>query len=124
MKYEDIYCRLMSEVAQLIFMKSDGSIRVMLATRSVGIASLYGYDRGYMVASLNGHDRRSNKGNGNIGVIDLMIGESRSFNVSRLISITWCGEINSKDDADRIYKEHKEFLKVYDSNRLVSMDDL
>ena len=126
-KYQMIYRRLLSEVAEIVFVKANGTLRTMLATRDVGSAEQFGFDRPFLLACMDSHDKRCNIKNGNMVVIDLLLGEPRSFNIERLVSINWVGEVNSKDEANKVYMNFKEFDAKYKNSRdtmNVSMDDL
>lgn len=74
--YGELYMRLASETAMIRFLKKNGEIRLMLATRNMDTASSL-YD--YLGGQLAGHDKRCNIKNNNMAVIDLEIGEARSF---------------------------------------------
>lgn len=126
-KYTEIYSRLLSEVADIIFIKANGEIRVLLGTRSLSVAEKFGYDRPLVNAHINSHDNRASIKNSNISLFDLIIGEGRMFNVGRLVSIHWYGEVDTKEQAEDIYRQHKEFIKEYNKLResnTISLDDL
>lgn len=125
-KYQQIYRRLLEETAAIVFIKADGTVRLMLGTKSIKEAELFGFDRPLMSANLNSHDKRCGVSNGNMSVIDLKIGEGRSFNIQRLVSITWYGEIETKEKADEVYRDFKEFELEYGKSRpkTATMDDL
>ena len=90
--YPEVYNRLNVELGIIIFMKKNGEVRVMLGTRNLNIASYAFAIEGQTVKnSLAGHDNRCNIKNGNIAVMDVMIGEARSFNIERLVYITYLG---------------------------------
>lgn len=113
--YGNTYGRLLSEAAVVIFEKRDGNIRVMLSTRNEDIASLMWPENnlGYI---LSGFDKRCNRANGNLAVIDIILGDCRSFNIERVVGIKWLGEIHKDnlDDAlaeyEKIERELSQFL--------------
>lgn len=82
--YSDAEAILTDSVAIVIFLKKNGEIRVMLCTRCLAVAS---QRMRFAGTALNSHDNKCNRSNGNLAVIDLEIGEPRSFNISRLVAI-------------------------------------
>lgn len=121
--YGDLYMRLASETAMIRFLKKNGEIRLMLATRNMDTAeSMYGYLGG----QLAGHDKRCNIKNNNMAVIDLEIGEARSFSLDRLISVEFLGTLDTPEkieEASRIFnKSRDDFEKSL--NKSMSMDML
>jgi hypothetical protein len=112
-KYNAIYQRLAFETAVIIFKKSNGDNRVMLATRNPRTVTLAGNGDNKAVLKLNSHDRGCNIGNGNVSVMDLEIAECRAFNVDRVIDLYFVGQIMTTDELDaelKRYKEYKERL--------------
>lgn len=109
--YGEAYGRLSAEIATIIFIKRDGTIRSMLATRNLQVVRLLFEGIGNI---LLGHDKRCNIGNGNLAVVDLLLGEPRQFNIERIVSITWHGEANTLNDIQRIVEEHTRFKQAYD----------
>lgn len=121
--YGELYMRLATETAMIRFLKKNGEIRLMLATRNMDTAeSLYGYLGG----QLSGHDKRCNIKNNNMAVIDLEIGEARSFSLDRLISVEFLGTLDTPEkieEASRIFnKSRDDFEKSL--NKSMSMDML
>ena len=119
-KYIDAFRRLTYVTAIIIFMKKNGDFRVMLGTRNLRTVEM---KYGFQGASLNGHDNRCNIKNGNIAVIDLMLGEARSFSIDRLAEIKYFGEIRKPDELDNIIDEFTRFEQQYNDKKL-SMDML
>ena len=107
MEYTEAYRRLSFEVLTVSFIKRDGSIRNMLCTRNLSVSSLIHQDLSRM---LSGHDNRCNIKNGNMAVIDLEIGESRSFSVGRVIYEDWHGEVETLEELRDIMVKHQERL--------------
>ena len=105
-------------------MKKNGDVRIMLATRNIETASLL-YD--FLGGQLAGHDKRCNIKNKNMAVIDLEIGEARSFSVERLIDVEFCGEVNTKDDIEKVFEhfmvEQKQFNESLDNKLNMDMLD-
>lgn len=112
MKYSEVYSKLCYESATVVFLKKDGTIRTMLATRNLHTAKL---EYGFLGGALGGRDTKCNINNGNLAVIDLLIGEPRTFNIERLLSIDYYGIIDSKDKLNQAAEKHLEFKKKYDS---------
>jgi hypothetical protein len=110
MDYVELFSRLSSEVAIVAFYKKNGEFRTMLATRNINAAAI-GY--GYLGRKLGGHDARCNASNGNISVIDLIIGEARSFNISRVVDVTWLGNITTPDELEEATKVFREYTDNY-----------
>lgn len=122
--YSELYLRLCYETAIVRFMKKNGDVRIMLATRNIETASLL-YD--FLGGQLAGHDKRCNIKNKNMAVIDLEIGEARSFSVERLIDVEFCGEVNTKDDIEKVFEhfmvEQKQFNESLDNKLNMDMLD-
>ena len=114
MKYGEVFGRLTYELAAIVFLKKDGKIRVMLGTRNLRTAEL---EYGFLGQQLGGRDRNCNIDNGNIALIDMVIGEVRSFNIERLLSIDFLGEVRSKEEYDRVYKDFIEFKEEYEASK-------
>lgn len=119
-KYSEIYCKLSYETAIVVFLKKNGDIRTMLATRNLNTAGLL---HGFMGRELGGHDNRCNITNGNLAIIDLILGQARSFNIERLIDIGYLGVLNTKEDIEKAILAFEEFKAKYEANR-ISVDEL
>lgn len=111
LRYEDVFTLLDSGAAILVFLKANGDVRVMLGTRSLAIASKFIQNPGYLLQS---HDKRCNRSNGNIALLDLEISEPRSFKIDRLVYITKV-DINTPKDLsnalEKINKVREEYEK-------------
>ncbi len=123
MNYGETFLKLTYETATIIFIKTNGDVRVMLGTRNIATASL---SHGYLGTELAGHDKRCSINNGNIAIIDLLLGETRSFNINRLVSIEYHGNIATHDEMQALHDSFKEFKHEYEQNRpqKMNMDDL
>lgn len=119
--YSEVYNKLSIETCIVTFRKKDGTVRVMLATRNL-ITS--GLDYGLLKGLLDGHDKRCNIRNGNIGVIDLTIGEGRAFNIERILDIIWLGDIRTKEDLDRAFDKFMDVKNSIESTSKISMDSI
>lgn len=119
--YSEVYNKLSTETGVVKFRKKDGTLRVMLCTRNLITANL---DYGMLKGLLDGHDKRCNIRNGNIGVIDLTIGEGRAFNIERVISIDWLGDIRTKEDLDKAFDVFMNIKNNSDVSSQISMDTL
>lgn len=121
MVYGEVYVKLLTETATVVFFKANGDIRVMLATRNTKTVSLF---HGANHGNLDGHDKRCNIKNGNIAVMDLILGEPRSFNIDRLVSIQFHGVIDTQEKVDRVYNDFKAFETEYLATKpqKISMD--
>lgn len=119
MKYQDVYRELQSGVCIITFLKKDATIRNMLATRNTRIASIYGQ---FDARQFDGHDKRCNMDNGNIAVYDLIIDETRSFNIGRLISIKPLGDMHTRQEIDSAAEKFKQFDAEYKKLNPMSLD--
>lgn len=119
--YSEVYNKLSTETCIVTFRKKDGTVRVMLATRNL-ITS--GLDYGLLKGLLDGHDKRCNIRNGNIGVIDLTIGEGRAFNIERILDIIWLGDIRTKEDLDRAFDKFMDVKNSIELTSKISMDSI
>ena len=117
-EYSDIFTRLYYEVAVVTFLKKDGSIRIMVCTRNLKTAEML---YGFMGQQLGAHDKRCSIQNGNIAVIDLEIGEARSFSVNRLCDIQYLGEVKDKEMLDKALGKYIEY-KEWFNKQLKSVD--
>ena len=111
MDYGETYLKLTHEAATIVFIKANGDVRVMLATRNESIASLI---HGDVHGILNGHDKRCSINNGTMEVIDLIMGEARSFNIGRVVSLEYHGDIKTIEQYEKVYAEFKQFKEVYE----------
>lgn len=118
MEYTEIYRRLMEETAIVTFLKRDGKIRNMLATRNIRTMNLC---EDCNINSMSWHDKKCGIDNGNVAVMDLIIGEGRSFNVERLIRITFVGVIDSIERFEQVCKEFKEFREQYEAENVMEL---
>lgn len=119
--YSEVYNRLSTETGIVVFTKKDGTTRVMLSTRNLITASL---DYGLLKGLLDGHDKRCNIKNGNVGVIDLTIGEGRAFNIDRVMDIIWLGDIRTKEDLELAFDKFMEVKNANDGTKKLSMDSI
>ena len=121
--YQDTYRRMFEETAVVVFIKANGKFRVMLATRNMDTVRLLKHNDVLAGAQMRGHDNRCNINNGNMSVIDLEIGEGRSFNVDRLIKLHWFGVIDTEEKAENCLEQFKEFSKRYNEASM-SLEDI
>ena len=111
MKYAEVFSRLTFETAFIIFLKKDGTVRLMLGTRNLHTVELL---YGFQGRELGGHDNRCSINNGNVAVFDLILGEARSFNIDRLVDIEFHGVVNNKEGLDSLIEKFSTFRKEYD----------
>ncbi len=123
MKYSDVFLRLTYETAAIVFIKKDGTVRTLLGTRNMKTASMSGED---LIGKIQGYDSRFNISNGNMAVVDLIIGDVRAFNIDRLVFVEWLGEIESREGLNEAYKLFEEFDNEYSKkrNKYLTMDML
>lgn len=108
--YPDLYNRLNLETLILIFYKGNGEIRVMLGTRNNITLDIAGNDLNY---ELHGIDNRCSINNGNIGVIDLELGEARSFKPERTVQVYSVGIVDTPELLKTTLEKFKEFKEQY-----------
>lgn len=116
--YSDLYMFMSTHTVLVVFLKKDGHPRCMLCTRSSATMRLCYEDR---IPAFKGHDKRCSIDNGNLGVMDLMIGEPRSFNVNRICNIYDCGEINTFKELESKMEYTRSFEEEY--NKQFGGDD-
>lgn len=117
--YPEVFSRLTYETAFIIFMKKNGDIRVMLATRNLSTISI---QYGFQGKALGGHDNRCNINNGNIAVFDLALGEARSFHIDRLVDIQFQGIISDKATLEDVADKFNKFKAEYESSSSMKID--
>lgn len=125
-KYQVLFRELLTHVAEIIFIKANGELRPMLCTRNAILGSLFGFDLPYMTANVASHDRRCSIDNGNIAVIDLVIGEGRSFNIDRVVCVHVFDSVETPEAASNIRKDFTEFAQAYKKccERHIEIDEL
>lgn len=119
MTYPEVYSRLCYETAFVVFLKKDGTIRLMLCTRNLNTVSL---QYGFQGTALGGHDNRCNISNGNIAVFDLALGEARSFNIDRLVKIEFKGIVSTAEQLEEVTGEFLEFKAEYEKSQPMELD--
>ena len=116
--YQECYRRLFDEVAGIVFVKANGELRVMLATKNKEIARLVsGADNVDFTYELMKLDRKCNINTGNMSVIDIQLTEGRCFKVERLVDIHFYGTPTTEEEADRIYADFKGFETEYTKHK-------
>lgn len=121
--YPEVYRKLIQETAIVKFIKADGTKRIMLATRNIETSAMMGDS---LLGLLGGYDKRCNRHNGNIAVIDLALVNCRSFNIERVIDIEWCGVIEKEDELSKVidkFRQSKESFNIEESGTN-SMDSI
>ena len=114
MTYPEVFSKLTYETATVIFMKKDGAIRIMLATRNLHTVEL---EYGFQGKALGGHDNRCNIKNGNVAIFDIILGEARSFSINRLVSIEYHGAITVKEELDNVVQKYMVFKRNYEATQ-------
>ena len=117
--YPEVYSRLLYETALIVFLKKNGEVRIMLGTRNLNTANIY---FGWLGDKLNMQDGRCNINNGNIALIDLIIGDGRSFNVERVLDIQYAGVVTTKEQLDNVVKQFVEFKEKYEKSKPMVID--
>lgn len=112
--YGEVYRRLTQETAIVKFVKADETIRIMLATRNTETSAMMGDN---LIGLLGGYDKRCNRHNGNIAVIDLALVTCRSFNIERVLSIEWCGIIETEDELSNTIDKFKQYKQSSDTEK-------
>lgn len=119
MTYPEVYSRLCYETAFVVFLKKDGTIRLMLCTRNLNTVDL---QYGFQGKALGGHDNRCNISNGNIAVFDLALGEARSFNIDRLVEIEFKGIVSTAEQLEEVTGEFLKFKAEYEKSQPMELD--
>lgn len=121
--YTDVFSHLTYETACIVFMKKDGTVRLMLGTRNLHTIEL---QYGYKGDELGGHDKRCSINNSNLAVFDTVIGEARQFSIDRLIDIHYFGVIETIADLNEAAERFMEFKRKYEETqpKEISMDML
>lgn len=114
MNYAETFSKLTYETAFMVFLKKDGTVRLMLGTRNL---STIGIKYGFQGRALGGHDNRCNINNGNIAVFDLALGEARSFHIDRLVAIEYHGVIENAEQLDNIALQFMRFKEEYEKSQ-------
>lgn len=117
--YPEVYSKLLYETALIVFLKKNGEVRIMLGTRNLNTANIY---FGWLGDKLNMQDGRCNISNGNIALIDLIIGDGRSFNVERVLDIQYAGVVTTKEQLDNVVKQFVEFKEKYEKTKPMVID--
>lgn len=117
--YPEVFSRLTYETAIIIFLKKNGEVRSMLATRNLNTVAI---KNGFQGGVLGGHDKKCNINNGNVAVYDLIKCDARSFNIDRLIDIEYLGEIKTDEEYEEAFAKFLEFKKKYDEQTKVETD--
>lgn len=127
MTKQEIYNRYNSElddgVCCTIFFKKNGMLRLMLCTRDIFTSNICLGDS--LANKLNYHSERCNFKNNNISVIDLLIGDVRSFNIDRVIRNIYLGECNSTNDFNRYIRAYANIESMFKSvDTIITLDNL
>lgn len=127
MTKQEIYRRNFSQLEDgincLIFFKKDSTLRIMLATRDIITAGMCLSDS--LSHKLNKHSERCNCSNGNIAVIDLLLGDVRSFSVDRLVRNIYLGECSNLKEFENFVVQYNNIRKQFDNvNQVLNLDNL
>ena len=98
--------------AVVVFRKKNNEIRVMLCTRSPITCGAVGLE-----AHIGNKNEASLEANGNITVMDLIAGETRIFNINRVMYSLWMLEVANPDEVEMIFEAYnfcKEQWPQYD----------
>ena len=117
--YPEVYSKLLYETSLIVFLKKNGEVRIMLGTRNLNTVNL---SFGWQANALNMQDGRCNINNGNIAVIDMIIGEGRSFNIERVLDIQYAGVITTKEQLDNVVKQFVAFKEEYEKTKPMQID--
>lgn len=120
MNYAEVFSRLTFETANIVFLKKDGTARLMLGTRNLGTVAL---EYGFQGQELGGRDNRCNINNGNVAIFDLVLGEARSFNIDRLVYIDYVGVISNADELNQAAVNFSMWKEEYEKTQ-PSKDDI
>ena len=110
--YSQIFSGLSNDTAIVTFKKKDNTIRTMICTRNR--YTIEG-NCGDIIYQLLGKDKHCNINNGNMSVIDIAIGEARSFNINNLINIEYLGEIKTPEEYTTALAKYLEAMQRNES---------
>lgn len=117
--YAEMFQKLSYETAIVTFIKRDGSLRFMLCTRNLKtVAIRYGFQGN----KLGAHDRRCSIKNGNVAVMDIMLGDSRSFSMDRLCETVFLGEITTEEELNKAIDQYTEYKEK--CMNIIKSDDI
>lgn len=102
--FNELYCRLNVETAFLFFVKKNNEFRSMVATRNLETAKLVSE---ISADNLYSHDVNVKSDSTVISVIDLEIGELRSFSCDRLLYSEFFGEVKDIEQLKGILNKAK-----------------
>lgn len=119
-----LYCNLLQalefQTVVVKFQKKDGSTRVMLGTRNkMTVQQICNTDLSGM---LLGFDKKANIENRNIPVVDLALGEVRTFCVSRLEGYQLLGII-SNVNSEAAFEYYNQILEDVESQIKKEIED-
>lgn len=118
MTYPEVFSRLTYETAAIVFMKKDGTVRIMLGTRNLNTVELI---HGFQGNVLGGHDKRCNIHNGNVAVFDMIVGDARSFSIDRLLDIQFAGIIETKEQYEEVLARYVKYKEEYEKTKPMSI---
>lgn len=97
-------------VSVIVFIKKNGDSRCMLATRDISVPRLVGRS---LSAELYGMDKRNEKHDGVISVIDLEIHQVRSFRLDKLVYLKDMGCVGTGEELKIIKSKFEAFKESY-----------
>lgn len=106
-------------ICLIVFQKKDNSARVMLATKDMSECKEWEAETALQM--LGGRSRNCTIQNGNIAIVDLLLGEVRSFCVDRLITIIDLSD-REKGDAAALFNSFRGAVGEIDT--VLSMENL
>lgn len=119
--YSKIFLEMQTNIGLFVFFKKNGELRVMIGTRSIDIARI---KYGWISGELSKMDGRCSRSNGNLGLIDLAIGEGRCFNIGRLSYYRNLGTVSSEEEYDKLMAWFNKYNEEYKKNTGLSMNIL
>lgn len=114
-EYGAVWGRLLTETALVAFIKKDGHARLMLCTRNISTVKVMWKDR-TLKGLLDNFDKRYSIHNGNIAVVDLALGDCRSFNIDRVVAINWLGELENLNDIEEAIDKYDKLEKKMEAD--------
>ena len=120
--YCDVFNSLEYKTGVAVFMKKNGDMRVMLATRNVDTIEKLGI--GNMYGKMLSYSNRCNQGNGNIPVMDIILADARTINVDRLLEFEPIGVINTQEDLNNACGVYKKYVSAYKPDRVNNIEEL
>lgn len=109
-EYSQIYREISYNVGIFIFIKKDNTVRVMLGTRNLDTLKI---KFGWIADELSKMEKRCSISNGNLALVDMVIGQGRCFNMGRLVWYKNIGTVTNEEEYNKVLKDFVDFTNNY-----------